>query len=65
MLKELTGYFNSIKKDLGKNEVYTKWNKKNLQGINSGMDESWNQFNDLEHKKEKHFNKNSKKKKEF
>ena len=39
--------------------------KKNLQGINSGMDEYWNQFNDLEHKKEKHFNKNSKKKKEF
>ena len=27
--------------------------KKNLQGINSGVDEAKNQINDLEHKEEK------------
>ena len=66
ILKELTGYFNSIKKDPGRYEVYTKWNQENLQGINSGADEAENQINDLEHKEEKKkFNQNSKKKKEF
>ena len=38
--------------------------KKNLQGTNSGGDEAMNQINNLEHK-EKKFNQNSKKKKEF
>ena len=37
--------------------------KKNLQGSNSGGDEAQNQINDLEHKEEKKFNQNSKKKK--
>ena len=40
------------KKDPGKNEDYTKWNK-NLQGVNSGVDVAENQINDLEHKEEK------------
>ena len=39
--------------------------KKNIQGTNSGGDESENQVNDLEHKEEKVFDQNSKKKKEF
>ena len=37
--------------------------KKNLQGINSGVDEAENQINDLEHKEEKKFYQNSNKKK--
>ena len=39
--------------------------KKNLQGTNNGEDEAENQINDLEHRKEKAFNQNSRKKKEF
>ena len=35
---------------------------KNLQGTNSGVDEAKNQINDLEHKEEKMFNQNKKKK---
>ena len=56
MLRELIGYFNAIKKDPGRNVVryitihYIKWNKKNLQGTNSGGDEAQNQMNNLEHK---------------
>ena len=38
--------------------------KNNLWGINSGVDEAKNQINDLEHKKEKTFDQNSKKKKQ-
>ena len=38
--------------------------KKNLQGTKSGWDEAENQINNLEHKEEKTFNQNSKKKKE-
>ena len=38
--------------------------KKNLQGINSGVDEAKNQINYLEHKEEKTFDQNSKKKKQ-
>ena len=39
--------------------------KKNLQGINSGVDEAKNQINNLEHKEEKKsFNQNSERKKE-
>ena len=32
MLKELIGWFSSIKKDPGRNEGYTKWNKENFTG---------------------------------
>ena len=38
---------------------------KNLQGPNRRGDEAKNQLNDLQHKKEKAFNQNSKKKKEL
>ena len=37
--------------------------KKILQGTNSGADEAKNQIHDLEHKQERIFNQNSKKKK--
>ena len=37
--------------------------KKNLQGINSTVDEAKNQINDLEHKEAKTTNQNNKKKK--
>ena len=50
MFKELIGYFNSIKKT--QTEIKVTLNK-NLQGINSGVDEAENQINDLEHKEEK------------
>ena len=63
MLKELTGYFNSIKKAQAEMKVTLSKIKKNLQGSNSGGDEAQNQINDLEHKEEKKFNQNSKKKK--
>ena len=53
MLKELIGYFNSIKKNQGKMKVTLSEIKKNLQGINSGEHEAENQINDLEHKEEK------------
>ena len=39
--------------------------KKNLQGTNSGGNEAENQINNLEHRKKKALNQNSKKKKEF
>ena len=57
MLKELTGYFNSIKKTLAQMTVTLNEIKKNLQGINSGVDEAKNQINDLEHKEAKQTNK--------
>ena len=38
--------------------------KKNLQGTNSWVDEAEHKINDLEHKEEKTFNQNSKKKEE-
>ena len=40
------------KKDPGRNEVYTKWNKENLQGTKSVEDEAGIQINNLEHKGE-------------
>ena len=52
MLKELTGYFNSIK-TLAEMKVTLSKIKKNLQATNSGVDEVENQINDLEHKEEK------------
>ena len=53
MLKKLIGYFNSIKKDPGRNKGYSKWNKEKLQGINSGVDKAENKINNLEDKEEK------------
>ena len=49
MLKELTGYFNSIKKNNSEMKVTLSDIKKNLQGTNSGVGEAKNQINDLEH----------------
>ena len=53
MLKELTGYFNSIKKTQAEMKITLSEIKKNLQGTNDGVDEAENQVNDLEHKEEK------------
>ena len=52
MLRELIGYFNSIKKTQAEMKVTLSEIKKNSQGTNSGVDESENQINDLEHNKE-------------
>ena len=51
--QELIGYFNSLKKTQAEMKVTLSEIKKNLQGINSGVDETENQINDLEHKEEK------------
>ena len=53
MLRELIGYFNSIKKTQAKINFTLSEIKNNLQVINSGVDEAENQINDLEHKKVK------------
>ena len=53
MLKELMGYFNSIKKTQAEMKVTLSEIRKNLQGANHGVDEAKNQINDLEHKEEK------------
>ena len=53
ILKELTVYFNSIKKTQAEMKVTLSEIKTNLQGPNSGVDEAENQINDLEHKEEK------------
>ena len=50
MLKELMGYFNSIKKTQAEMKVTLSEIRKNLQGANHGVDEAKNQINDLEHK---------------
>ena len=63
MLKELMGYFNSIKKTQAEMNIKLNEIKKNSQGTKSRVDEAENQINDLEHKK-KTLNLNSKKKKE-
>ena len=52
MLKELSGYLNSIKMIQSKMKVTVTEIKKSLQGINSGVDEAKNQIDDLEHKEE-------------
>ena len=62
MLKELIGYFNSIKKTQAEMKFTLSKIKKDLQGINSEMNEAKHQINDLEHKTEKTFNQNKKKK---
>ena len=53
ILKELTVYFNSIKKSQAEMKVTLSEIKKNLQGTNSGGDEAENQINDWENKEEK------------
>ena len=53
MLKELNGYFNSIKKTQAEMKVALCGIKKNLQVTKSGVDEAKNQINDLEYKEEK------------
>ena len=53
MLKELIGYCNSIKKTQAEMKVTLSKIKKNLQGIDSGVDEAKNQIYVLEHKDEK------------
>ena len=63
MLEELTGYFNCIKKTQAEMKVTPIEVKKNLQKINSGLGQVKNQIHDLEHREEKTFNQNSKKKK--
>ena len=55
MLKELIGYFNSIKKMQAIMKVTVSEIKKDSQGTNSGMGEAKNQINDLEHKGAKQF----------
>ena len=50
MIKEIIGYFNSIKKTQAEMKFTLSEIKKNLQGINSGEDEAEIQINDLEHK---------------
>ena len=52
MLKELTGYFNSIKKTQAEMKVTLSEIKK-IYRNKSGLDEVENQINDLEHKEEK------------
>ena len=64
MLKELTGYFNSINKTQADMKFILSEIKKNVQGNNSGVDEAESHINDLEHKEAKTFNQNSKNKKE-
>ena len=56
ILKEFTGYFNSIKKiQEAEMKLTLSEIKKNLQGINRGVDEAEHQINDLEHKEVKNF----------
>ena len=47
MLKELIGYFNSIKKTHAEMKVTLSEMKKKLQGTNSGGDEAKNEINDF------------------
>ena len=52
MLKELSGYFNSI--EMIQSEMKeTLIDMNNLQGINSSVDEAENQISDLEYKEAK------------
>ena len=53
MLKELIGYFNSIKQTRAEMKFTLSKIKNNLQAMNSGVDEAENQINDLEHKEAK------------
>ena len=52
MLKELSEYFNSIKKSQAEmKDILMKMN--NLQGVNSRVDEAENEIHDVEHKETK------------
>ena len=62
MLKELSGYLNSIKETQAEMKDILTEIKNNLQRINSGMHEAKNQIYDLEHKEAKTTNQNKKKK---
>ena len=53
MLKKIIEYGNSIKKTQEEMKVILSEIKKNLQGTNSGGDETENQINDLQRKEEK------------
>ena len=64
MLKELTGYFNSIKKTQAAVKIALCEIKKNLQGTNSDRKETRTQINNLEQKEEIN-NQNRMKKQEF
>ena len=64
MLKELIGYFNSIKKTQEEMKATLSKIQKNVQKINSKVDEAKNQISYLEHKEKKIFNQNNKKQKE-
>ena len=61
MLKELSGYFDSIKKTQAEMKDILIEINNSLQGINSRMDEAKNQSNDMEHKETKTTNQNMKK----
>ena len=52
MFQELTGYFIGIKKTQAEMKVTLSEINKNLQGTNSGEDETQYQINDLECKEE-------------
>ena len=52
MLKEVTGYCNTIKKTQAEMKVTLSEINKNLQGTNSGENEPENQINNLEEKEE-------------
>ena len=64
MLKELIGYYNGIRNTQEEMKFILSEIKKNLQGTKSGGEEAGIQINNLEHKEEKTFKQNSKKKKE-
>ena len=53
MLKELSENLNSIKRIQSETKFTLIEIKNNLQGNNSGVDETDNQINDLEHKEAK------------
>ena len=53
MLKELSGYCNSVKTTQAETKDTLTEIKNNLQGINRRVDEAKNHINDLEHRKEK------------
>ena len=53
MLEELSEYLNSIKNIQSETKDSLVEIKNNLQGINSRVDESKNQCNDMEHKETK------------
>ena len=65
MLKELTEDLSSIKKIQSETKDTVIEIKNNLQGNKRRVDETENQINYLEHKEEKTFHQNSKKKQKF